>query len=236
MPAPYRRVGPKRSATSAMRRSRGGSYAMARPARTLSLRSGEKDFRFSMDLGTLTCPLANSAGGVGFTLQVQGDSMPDWTALKAIYNLYTYKKITYHLMPAMDCYEGNTFVQNASLATPVAFQVPFIWYAVDKTPYLGTPLSNVEVLSSQGAVLHQGDKPLSITVYNPQPSVTGPSLSQNIRRWVGTGSSESQDGSKVSWCGVKGWIEAPGLNPSQATTGVSFRVFATVTASFKEQW
>lgn len=176
--------------------------------------------------------ISTNAGG---TFKVQFDSIPQYQEYSKLYRQFCIKKLQVMLLPLYTDAEINT-----ALAGGLNYQATRIAFAVNDTPQLTAPASELAVLEDNGAKVVLGHKKISINCW-PKPDLTmvSPGLVTNtyvgVRNrkavWLNTDApGQAYSGTSISHGGISFWVTN---NLANASIPV-FKVYYKVTFALRD--
>lgn len=208
-----------------MRRYRGRNRGAAQRRRVAG--TATRTFTEVLDAGEIN----SNAGG---TFKVQFDSIPQYQEYSKLYRQFCIKKLQVMLLPLYTDAEINT-----GLGT-LNYQATRIAWAVNDTPQLTTPGSELDVLEDNGAKVVLGHKKINISCW-PKPDLTmvSPGVLTNtyvgVRQrkavWLNTDSpGQAYSGVDISHGGISYWVSN---NLANMPVPV-FKVYYKVTFSMRD--
>lgn len=179
------------------------SRAGGRAARRRVAGGAARTFTEVLDAGEIN---SNSGG----TFKVQFDSIPQYQEYSKLYRQFCIKKLQVMLLPLYTDAEINT-----GLGT-LNYQATRIAFAVNDTPQLTTPGSELDVLEDNGAKVVLGHKKININCWpKPDLTMTSPGLVANqyvaVRNrkamWLNTDApGQAYSGVDISHGGISYWV------------------------------
>lgn len=192
-----------------------------------SVTSSSRVFTEVLDAGQLD----SNAGGV---FKVAFNSIPQYTEYSKLYRQFCIKKLQVMLLPLYTDAEINT-----GLGT-LDYQATRIAWAVNDTPQLTAPASELEVLEDNGAKVVIGHKKININCW-PKPDLTmvAPGTLSNtyvgVRTrkalWLNTDAAgQAYSGTGITHAGISYWV-----SNNLANAGVPvFKVYFKVTFAMRD--
>lgn len=160
--------------------------------------------------------------------------IPQHTEYSTLFKQFCIKKMKVILLPNYTEVDPN----NAIGLTTFNLTQPRLTYAIDDSPNLTAPTSELDVLQSNGAKIRNAGKKLEIT-FKPKPNIASleaslgayVGLRQKADMWLNTDSSTvSYSGTGLQHCGVRYWLSGQ----VSAVPYLQYNVYYKITFSVRD--
>jgi len=188
-------------------------------------------FTETLDFGTFS--LNGTSPFLG-QLYVTPSSIPQLANYQALYNQICIRKVKYYLMPAFTSYQplADTTSANQSVSAPR------LTYAIQDTAMVPSPISELDVLTDNGAKIKMFDKPIKIThtptawlgevLSTPSANLFTPVSQKNVWITMGAGAvGTSVKHGAINYCVVQD-------NPALHNTQTQWAIYAKITFSLRD--
>lgn len=217
------------------RRGRGRARrSNRRSARPWHMRKRSKKYQKSITVTEMV-----SAGGLlvntGGRLVTKFTDLPQASSYTQLFKQFCIRKLQAIIVPRFNAFDPNTLGGGGSLAT--SWVQPRLTYAINDTPALINPATELDVLTDNGAKIRvMNSKPIKINM-RPKPTqlsfdAGGHQVATRVGNsvWFNTDNPQLQfSGTTIEHFGATYWISG---NPSQ--TDYMFDLFYKVTLSLRD--